>query len=290
MINDIVILGLLSYESPKYWGLCNKSIQKTISSNSKVRYIIGLDRVDKNIKNELLSYLPNLTTFDISIKPTNIKNGKEDKTAKRVRIGELYNRLYSQLPNDAQYGFMLDGDIAFVCRNWDTILLSTLKEKCVVVGHEYSERWPEKYQHFPCLQCSLFDYQKIKHLKFNFGGTSKDLTIKTQAQSDIFGIPIGSKLNRDIGWEWPLKIKEAGFTGKPLKFISGDDVRSQLLTPKTDEDKYIYKINHKHGIKSLFEFYYDSILIGTHLTKSTCLKYNDHPISKFWINKVEGML
>lgn len=287
MQNEITILGLLSYESPKYWHLCHRSIENTISHNCKIRYIIGLDRVSKETEKELKSYLPNLITFDTSIKPSIVKNGKENKTAKRIRIGSLYNNLYSKIPNDSKYCFMLDGDIAFVKKDWDILLTSHLKDKCVVIGHEYSDRWPGKYQNFPCVQCSLFDYQAIKNIRIDFRGTEKDLVIKEPEQSEVFGIKNGERLNRDIGWEWPLMIKNAGFTGKVMKFIQGENRQAKLLMPKSENDKKIYKINQKTGIKSLFEFHLDDMLIGTHLTKSTCLKYNEHPISQFWIKRVE---
>lgn len=287
MKHSILIAGLLSYESPKYWGLCNKSIENTISSDTSVSYLIGLDRVPKNEVQELKTYLPNLTTFDTSIEPSNVKKGKEDKTAKRIRIGQLYNNLFARIPKETQYAFILDGDIAFVKKNWDLDLLGCLNDNCVVVGHEYSDRWPGKYQNFPCVQCSLFNYQKIKDLKIDFCGTSKDLKIETKDQSTIFGIPVGQKLNRDIGWEWPLKIKQSGFSAKTMKFVPGDHASASFLKPVSKQDFDIYKINHKDGIKSLFEFYLDGQLIGTHLTKSTCLRYDIHPISKFWIERVQ---
>lgn len=284
---ELLILGLLSYESPAYWKFCNKCIQSTVSPNTIIRYFIGLDRVKKEKVKTLHSCLPNLTTGDVTIKPP---KRKETIHEKRVRIGRLYNNLFSAMPRDSKYMFLLDGDIAMVQSNWDEVLIRELDEKYVVIGHEYSSRWPEKYQGFPCLQCSLFDAERILKLNMDFAGHGKPFKVKNKKYSKIFGLPMGADLNRDIGWEWPLRIKEAGYDGKILTFLPGDHKLSQVLRPKSKEDTKLYKQNVKSGIKGLFEFHWQGRVVGTHLTKSTCLEFDKHPICKYWVAKVEKHL
>jgi len=287
MKNEILIVGLLSYEDPKYWDFCNKCIEKTISSSGIVRYLIGLDRVSKSNRKKLESYLPRLSLYDISITP---KKKKETTHDKRIRIGSLYNKIFSHIPNDEKYVFSLDGDIALLCHDWDTLLINELKNDCVVIGHEYGPRWPKKYQDFPCLQCSFFDGSKVNKLNVDFRGDGKPFKIKTEKHSRIFGLPIGTNLNRDIGWKWPLRIQEAGYSAKIMQFVPGNDKRSKILQPKTKHDKKVYSINQKENIKSLFEIHWKKKVIATHLTKSTCLEFNKHPVCKYWLRRVEGYL
>ena len=288
MKREILITGLLSYESPKYWELCRQSIEATVSSSTNIKYLIGFDRVDKATRKKLISYLPGCHTCDVSIYPPETK--KETTHDKRVRIGKVYNKLFSHIPDASKYVFMLDGDICFVQKDWDEILLNELDDHCITIGHEYSKRWPEKYQGFPCVQCALFDFSKVKDLGISFEGSSKTLTIETSEQSRIFGLKKGQKLNRDIGWEWPLRIKKAGYSGKCLSFLPGDHKLCQLLRPDSKDDHKVYKQNERDGIKSLFELHWDGKVIGTHLTKSTCLAFNKHPVCKFWIKRVRDRI
>lgn len=279
----ICILGLLSYESPKYWNLCKKSIDKTKSGRNEIEYLIGLDRVNQEKSNELIRYIPEAKIVDVSIFPP---NRKETTHEKRVRIGSLYNNLLSHFTSDADYLFILDSDIAFVKQGWDDLFISELKDNIIAIGHEYGNRWPQKYQNFPVAQCFFANAKKMKDIKVNFQGHGKKYKISSKADASIFGLKKGDELNRDIGWELPKKIKEAGFDAKIMQFVYGEDERCQLLKPTTKEDKKVYKINTEDNIKSLFEIHFNNEIIATHLTKSTCLKFNEHIVCKYWIQKV----
>jgi len=284
-MDDILVVGLLSYESPEYWGLCNDSIKATC--NSDVSFFIGLDRVPLSKKDHLCSLVTDVSTIDVSISP-----GKKKETThqKRVRIGQLYNNLFDAMPKSFRYVFSMDGDIAMTMPGWDNIFKNELENEFVVIGHGYGPRWPGKYQGFPCLQCAFMEWEKIKHLKFDFRGSSDSQKIKTKEESSIFGLPVGSTINKDIGWRFPRTIRKGGFDGKNLDLISGDNIQSEILNPLCKADKKIYKRNKKDNIKSLFEIRWNDSSVGTHLTKSTCLEYNKHPISKYWIDRVKGRI
>ncbi len=281
-MDEILIVGLLSYESPEYWRLCHQCIEATTQS-SQIKYLIGLDRVDQKRIEHLQDCVPGLTTTDISLKP---KAKKETTHQKRIRIGQLYTNVFKEIPDRSRYVFSLDGDIALTYKGWDDLLKKELDNRCVVIGHEYGKRWPEKYQAFPCLQCSFFDWGKIKDLKLDFRGHGKLMRISTKEESKVFGLPVGTNMNRDIGWQWPLVIKSAGYDGKTMQIIRGESKDSQILHPHSEKDRRIYKQNKKDNIKGLFEIHWEGKAIGSHLTKSTCLEFNTHPVSKYWVQRV----
>ena len=290
-MNEILIVGLLSYESPKYWGLCSQCLDFTRSDDTEIFYAIGLDRVSKAKEQELYEVMPlargGIMTYDVSIAP-----GKKKETThqKRVRIGQLYNNIFELMPKSFRYVFSLDCDIAITKPGWDKMFMDELHDQYVVIGHGYGSRWAEKYQGFPCLQCSFFDWNKVGTLKFDFRGSGEKLKIRTEQDAKNFGLKVGAKLNRDIGWECPKVIREAGFDGKEMGFIPGNHKDSEILTPRCPSDKKIYKKNIKDNIKSLFEIRWKGESVGTHLTKSTCLEYNKHPISKYWVARVKSCI
>ena len=80
--------------------------------------------------------------------------------------------------------------------------------------------------------------------------------------------------------------KKNGYTGKCLQMISGNSSKAKLLFPHNKIDRDIYKINKERNIKSLFEIQFNNEIIATHLTKSTCLEFNVHEISQFWISRI----
>ena len=273
---------MLSYESPLYWKVLHESVNKT-KGNFEVDYFIGLDRASKKEK-ELHKYVSNLTTVDVTINPP---KRKETTHEKRIRIGELFNKLFSKMPRNYKYAVLTDGDIAFVKKNWYELLIKELTDQYIIIGQEYADRWPEKYQNFPMANMFVFDVEKFLSLNVDFRGKGSPLYIETNEQSNIFGRPKGSKLNRDIGWRIPESVKMAGYDGKPMKLVPGNSKKAKILLPHSDKDHKIYKMNKKDNIKGLFEIHWKNEPYALHLTKSTCLEFDKHPICRYWLRRVE---
>ena len=133
--------------------------------------------------------------------------------------GEGLDFLLSKMTS--KYGVISDVDVAFLARDWDEKLISTLDDKNIIVGSEYRASLNGscyKYQNFPAAFLIAFLVEPIQKLNISFVPKNEKIFVSSE-NIHIYGGPIGRVVNLDTGCELPEKIIPAGYTGLPLKTL-----------------------------------------------------------------------
>lgn len=121
---------------------------------------------------------------------------------------------------NASYGAFVDCDIGFLMPAWDLIMVGELQKSPGVeaFGVEYTNK--RKYQNFPNLTVCAFRPKFVQNLSIDFkpllDPPSSEYVVKTQLESKAWDTPIGSTVVLDCGYQFPLKMCEAGAKGIAL--------------------------------------------------------------------------
>ena len=163
--------------------------------------------------------------------------------------GRGLQRLFEEMRTP--YGMFCDVDSAYVMPRWDEQLIKYISKNCIVIGSPYSDRPHRRlidgedisekslyrYQNFPNAISFLFDVVRFREIGIDFLGLERLVAEKvlqkeagdrdpanlivtdTPGMLDLVGVPPDGLWMLDTGFDLPLRIKRAGFSGYPLTQI-----------------------------------------------------------------------
>jgi hypothetical protein len=180
--------------------------------------------------------------------------------------GLALNFLLSKMT--AKHGMFVDCDIGFLAKGWDSWMLQQLDQgKIEVVGTEYTNS--SKYRGFPNTIVCAFHTEFLQSSGIDFRPLLEPRTseyiVQTDAEAHAWGTPIGHRILLDCGYQLPLKVRNAGCDGKPIKFVGTG----------------VLGCGQEHHV--------DGKPFLTHLKGSSVKDKND-PGAKLWMQKIEQFL
>ena len=234
------------------------SSNMTISDQKRVEFILAINDQSVNV-NEILSVK---TDSEIVV-----LNAINNYPASSIGHGICLDMILDYMSE--KYGIIVDADVAFLSKNWDENLLSFINGKCVIIGSGYNG---EKYLNFPNAIGCLFDVDILKSCNVSFlPAKTRRLTIDNK-NAQIFGRNPGDIIDLDVGWELPVKLKGAGYTGISLPLITLKDSRSKFMS--------------ESGMRGE-EHQINGVPVFTHVGRSLSRNFHKDPVVIMWRNKVE---
>jgi len=132
---------------------------------------------------------------------------------------KVLNFLLNQM--NAPYGAFVDCDIGFLTYDWDHIMIGELVKNVDAFGLEYTNK--RKYQSFPNLIVCGFKPQFVQSLNIDFSPLldppSSEYVVKTELESKAWNTPVGATVVLDCGYQFPLRMFEAGAKGHALPYV-----------------------------------------------------------------------
>lgn len=165
---------------------------------------------------------------------------------------------------------IIDADVVVLYQDWDKALYERIDNKCPIVGSSHT-KGSKDFQDFPNLCITMFDTNILKSLKINLDSTvfSK---IQNKKESRINKLPVGSKLERDTGWQLPYAYKNAGYRGYPMPEVTW--TKGVLNGFMTKREKNILSKERAHKIMS--EQHLDGKLFSCHFRHSHHRSWNEN--------------
>lgn len=123
----------------------------------------------------------------------------------------------------APYGAFIDCDIGFLTHGWDLIMVGELVKNPGVeaFGLEYTNK--RKYQSFPNLIVCAFRPAYVQKLNIDFkpllDPPSSEYIVKTESEAKAWGSQVGATVVLDCGYQFPLKMCEAGALGTVVPYV-----------------------------------------------------------------------
>lgn len=239
------------------------SINSTALNPDRFRYIFGInhDSVDDNRLKKIGS-VADVTVIDA-------RSGLgycSDSHA--ISLDIIFEHVSSDI------SMVCDVDVAFISKNWDEAYLSLIHNECVAVGPEYARTYHlrgghHKHLGFPNLLATMMITKHFKDNKISFK-PADDITL-TEIDAHLYGLPVGTRVRRDTGWELSPKLRQHGYTGVAMKMLSFGDQESVLLVNEN--------VNGN-------EFHLDGIPVLTHMGRSSIRQFGVHPAAILWEKRV----
>lgn len=151
--------------------------------------------------------------------------------------GESLNFLISRLENDENYTLISDIDVAMVKKNWDIDALNLMKDNDII-GHPFEGsamfkvgKRPDnamRPQKTPTTTWMLINNAKSQIWKqLDFTHSKDEEQPISNEDADLYGVPEGFYLAKDIGWRIPKFLKQ-----HQLKYHSFTNInKNSNLTP-----------------------------------------------------------
>jgi hypothetical protein len=190
--------------SEKYVNLLISTIEKTISNDNEIEYLIGI--TNSNVDKLYISKIQTKNQLKIIEVINDYKWGNRGHAR---ALDELFKHFNSE------YGMFIDSDMAILSMDWDIKMKKHLIDNIVIVGCEYGDM-PGKYKNFPIATFCMFKTNILKEIGISFmplSLTHKDKIIINEEQARAFCLSVGDAVILDTGWELPFKIKKNGYDG-----------------------------------------------------------------------------
>jgi len=209
MMKDIQLGIPCGYNSEHYVNFLLESVRRTVSDKERIQVILGQSKPGVDV-----GYIvDNNSDFDMKV----IQSFSDNVGS--LGHGKCINALLEHMTSE--YGMIVDCDVAFLEKDWDTKLINELKDNNVVIGAGTS-RNHHHYYNFPFTIMILFKTEPIKKADISFMPKLTDL-ILTEENAELFGRNVGDKIHLDTAWELPYKLKSAGYGGIALELITPRD-------------------------------------------------------------------
>lgn len=296
--------------SEEYIGYAITTLLETATYPDRFDFLIGFNKplknpdyfhIDLNLNTKNSNHPNKITLLDT------VNHLPEASSSHMQSLTKALNYLETQPPPKV---LIIDADIAFLHHGWDTLMESLLTPTNIMVGTAYPTKAEKKYQNFPTLYVALIDFPKFQELNINLmpdidqGTHVRRIKVNTPKLQKYFGVPIGSTIKYDSGYQIPVKLKDANFTGTSFE---NREVASHI--PPHSNTHKSNQSNSKYGIftprppqatlskQSLqltpepnqkpyifYEMYYQNQLLFTHLGNSRNKDYHTHPEATYWRN------
>ena len=240
------------------------TIQHTADKDTKFRFLLGI-----NDTPEYLNMAKHISSkYDIAIIDC-ITRGEYS-----LGHGEALDILSEHI--ESEYSLIVDCDIAFLCKDWDKIVIEKMQDNIVVVGSEYDpfqKRGPYKYKNFPNVVTCLIKSNVIAENNISFKPNDKNRILNIdETNSDIYQNPAGCQVDLDTGWEMCYKLKSNGYSG-----ISTD------MRRKSAGHDCLFLQEGTGGE----EHQLDGKVLWSHAGRSFTRDFNTHPKALNWRKNVE---
>lgn len=262
-MNKIQIGIACAPKCAKYVEFLIGTIEKTVSGNNEIGFLIGISDAGKSYQEADRKYIDNIKSkysceiFDIA--PKNVIGSPGG-----ISHGKALNALLKQM--DSEYGMFIDCDIAMLAKDWDVKMKDRIKDKTVIIGSEYDG--DKKYKNFPNATFCMFKTNILKDLQMSFA--PKGSIVIDSHNADVFSRNIGDSIILDVGWELPYKLKKNGYDGFTMPVRSRKDSRSLFV-----------------GELRAVEFQLNGEVIATHVGRSFSRDFMTNQIVIDWRKKVE---
>lgn len=247
--------------SEGYVGFLMDSVKKTISDLNRVEFLIG---INKPVDMQLLLRNSKDCNYRILDARTPVEGS--------VGHGQCMDIILQNM--DAEYGMMVDSDVAFLKKDWDLQLESKIEDGVVIVGAG-TEKDHHHYYDFPYTIMIFFLTEALKSSGVTFVPGLKKMVLDEE-NADIFGRNPGDTIFQDTSWQLPLKIKGAGQRGLALP----------LLSPRLDSPNLKFMQPNMRGE----EHQIDGEPIFTHLGRSQSRDFWHDPVVRRWKERVQDWL
>ena len=259
MKNKIDILVACGRNSEGYVKHLVDSIDKTASGRNTLRFLLGIN--DLQVSKDKLESISSQNEISVlnCISPGTSSNGH----------GECLDLLSNHI--DSEYTVVVDCDVAFLCKDWDEILISELEknENIAAIGNEYDGK---KYMNFPNVVMCMVKSEILKSCDISWKPSNDRTHVITEETSTIFGRSVGDTIDLDTGWQLCYKLKKAGYTGIALP-----------LRRKSAGDECIFL---REGVRGE-EHILGNRVICTHIGRSFTRNFYKDPIVIKWRNLVK---
>jgi hypothetical protein len=230
--------------SEKYTEHLINNIDITISKSIDYEFVLGVtnSRVD-------LNYLKK------------IKSKKKIKILKNFFFNNLFrsgstghgitlNLIYKNMTAD--YGLIIDSDVAFLDFDWDETFLKLLNKRIIIAGSEYDGN---KYKNFPNAICCFFDLKKLKKIKIDWRPVTFFNKLQMhrvkQHEEVFFGVNNNSKIFKDTGYKVFYNIKKNGYDGISFKLFRKNYKNKKFIETEGEEYQIYNKPIFTHLGRSL---------------------------------------
>lgn len=203
---DLQIAIPCGRNSEKFTNFLISTIEATISKSLSYKFLIGINK--PNVNKALIVAGHNLNKFEF-IEVLSYDSGS---LGHAHCLNIMLNRISSK------FGVFLDSDVAMLIRDWDTLLLSNLNERVVMIGSEYHKTDGKMINRPNVITCA-FDAELFKNLKIDFTPSLKNIVINAET-AQYYGSNIGTSVMLDTGCEIMEKLYRRNYETRTLKIVS----------------------------------------------------------------------
>ena len=150
--------------SEHYANFLINSIERTVSRKRAYQYVIGINKtgvdrrvIQKNLENIDIVYHERISSHDGS-----------------KGHGDCLNLIFEHMTS--KFGVLVDADVAFLCKNWDVLLIDQLDSSTVMIGSEYHPTDGKMINRPNVITCA-FDVNVFKMLAVDFMPALPDLLL-----------------------------------------------------------------------------------------------------------------
>lgn len=249
--------------SEKFANFLIKSAEKTISGKKTYSYLIAINK--PGVKREEIT---NGITAEVNFVERHSQYTSSEGHA------DALNLLLENIESD--FAFFVDSDVAFLCKDWDSILLDHLIDGTAMIGTEYHHS-DGKMSNRPNVITCAFSVKTLKSLDVNFMPSLKNIVLRADNCSH-FGRKEGDTIFMDTGCDMISSLVSAGHETKVLKIVSP-------RYPDTHKDLLFLKRSDRGE-----EYHLEGVPICTHIGRSLTRNFDNDIIVKNWKRNVTEWL
>jgi len=261
---DLQIAIPCGHNSEKFTNFLISTVEATISKSISYKFLIGINK--PGVNKELIVAGHNLNKFEFI----------EELTYESGSLGHAHclNILLNRI--SSKFGVFLDSDVAMLARDWDTLLLSVLNERIIMIGSEY-HKTDGKMINRPNVITCVFDAELFKNLKIDFTPSLKNIVTNNET-AKFYGSNIGTSIMLDTGCEIMEKLYSMNYETRTLKIVSP-------RYKETLNNLQVLNINSKGE-----EYHLDNKPVSTHIGRSLTRDFIKDSYVINWKNCVDNWL
>lgn len=293
---DILIIAFSynEYSCEDYINLVIETYYKLANNPEELRFIIGLNSEFINI-NKLKKFINN-----VHIEFYDIRYNTDEKKLKKnigdvqvhIKTNTILSRSHSQAINymmkyvESEYFMTQDNDCFCLRKAWDKSMKDQLTENNVMIGTS-NHRTKKNYQGNPYIISAMYKTDECKNkIDFTFGASSYSI-IRTEEESKIYNLKMGTKRLLDIGSKIPLFLYENNYKGVGMKAyrLNTEDKGRRFLCNELKE--FLNKSKVANGKGKCEEYHLKKKILCVHLAEGRYRKINEDIFTIHFMRKLK---
>jgi len=244
----------VNWHTWKYIYFQDHTFRKLATDRSFRRLICNVSPGSEEM--DRLMRLPHTSVYDLDLK------GLRGSDAHGTALNSLLPRL------ETEYAVIADPDTAALIDGWDSLCRNALDGRTVAIGTPYPTHATRRFQEFPNAIFFYFHVDSVRRIDLDFRPESGWLRgLKSKASQYL---PGRGPIDRDVGWQVPMRFREAGYEAHCFESLDCSSPRSVVLAPEARGD----------------EHHYAGLPVLTHQGRSGPRGYDEDPISVAWLDRV----